>query len=378
MKTKRLNKRLYMPGILVINKNSAEIKNISAVLKDRYTVLSAKTEARGLQICGEKNPDLIIMDIEAPGIEGFKTLSCLRSDPRLCNIPVIFLSSNYDTAEELIASFETGNIDFVLKPIKSSVLLHRIGLHLKLSSYEKVGECMSNEFENNIALSFSEYINYQKKNIKTNPQRISSLIKIIGRELLSKGHFLNELDEEAIVMISRAALLHDIGEIDIYDTLLLKPDRLNTAEFQQIKKHPVYGAEILREMRRISPGHRFLIYAEEIAECHHEKYDGSGYPRGLFGDNIPLCARITALADMYDALTSDRVYRKALSHEEAFNIITTGKGTYFDPRIVNAFEAVHWDMKDPYGGFSCFSNLETAAARNIPESEVIELFVEAP
>ncbi|MDR0718196.1 MAG: response regulator [Treponema sp.] len=377
MKTKRLNKRLYMPSILVISNNSAETKNISAVLKDRYTILSAKTEAKGLQICSEENPDLIIMDIEVPGIKGFKILGRLRTNPRLYNIPVIFLSSNYDTAEEL-AAFETGNIDFVLKPIKSSVLLRCIGLHLKLSSYEKVGECMANEFENNIALSFAEYVDYRKKNIKTNPQRISSLIKIIGRELLSKGCFLNELDEETIIMISRAALLHDIGEIDIYDTLLLKPDQLNPEEFQQIKKHPIYGAEILREMRRMTQGHRFLIYAEEIAECHHEKYDGSGYPRGLFGDNIPLCARITALADMYDALTSERTYRKALSHEEAFNIITAGKGTYFDPRIVDAFEAAHWDMKSPYSDFSCFSNLKTTVPRDIPESEAIELFAETP
>jgi putative two-component system response regulator len=377
MKTKKLNKSLYMPGILVISNNSAEIKNISTVLKDRYTILSAKTEAKGLQICSEENPDLIIMDIEAPGINGFKILCCLRTNPRLYNIPVIFLSSNYDTAEELMA-FETGNIDFVLKPIKSGVLLHCIGLHLKLSGYEKAGECMADEFENNIALSFAGYVDCRKKNVKTDPQRISSLIKIIGRKLLSKGCFLNELDEEAIVTISRAALLRDIGEIDIYDTLLLKPDRLDPEEFQQIKKHPVYGAEILRKMRRISPGHCFLIYAEEIAEYHHEKYDGSGYPRGLFGDNIPLCARITALADMYDALTSERVYRKALSHEEAFNIITAGKGTCFDPRIVNAFEAAHWDMKNTYSDFSCFSNLKTTAFRDILESEVIELFTEAP
>jgi putative two-component system response regulator len=376
MKTKRLNKRLYMPRILVISKNSAEIKNISAVLKDRYTVLSAKTRAKGLQICGEENPDLIIMDIEAPGIKGFKILSSLKTNPRLCNIPIIFLTSSCDTAEELM-TFETGNIDFVLKPVKNSILLHRIDMHLKLSCYEKLGEDTANEFENNIALSFAEYIEYQKRNIKTNPRRISGLIKIIGKELLAKGYFLNELDEEAIVMISRAALLHDIGEIDIYDTLLLKPGRLNTAEFQQIKNHPVYGAEILREMRRMSPGRRFLVYAEEIAECHHEKYDGSGYPRGLLGENIPLCARMTALADTYDALTSERVYREALSHEEAFNIITAGKGTYFDPRIVNAFEAVHCDMKEPRNNFSCFSNLETAATWGGQEGEVIELFVEA-
>jgi putative two-component system response regulator len=145
-------------------------------------------------------------------------------------------------------------------------------------------------------------------------------------------------------MIIRAAPMHDIGKIGISDIVLLKPGRLDDDEFKIIKRHTTIGAEILRNMYTRTPTQHYLRYAIMIAEGHHEKFNGKGYPYGIAGDDIPLCARIMAVADVYDALVDDRVYRRAMSHEDAFNIILEGKGEHFDPRVVDAFISVNEQM----------------------------------
>jgi putative two-component system response regulator len=166
-------------------------------------------------------------------------------------------------------------------------------------------------------------------------------VELLGRELMARGLFVDELSGNALAMMVRGAPLHDIGKIAISDRILLKPALLDDAEFAAMKRHAAIGAEILEGMYARTPSQTYLRYAVMIAESHHEKYDGKGYPRGLSGDDIPLCGRIMAVADVYDALVDDRVYRRGMSHAEAFRIIMDARGTQFDPRVADSFEACH-------------------------------------
>jgi putative two-component system response regulator len=167
---------------------------------------------------------------------------------------------------------------------------------------------------------------------------------MIGRELQRQELFKNDLSDFQVDMMSRAAPLHDIGKVSISDMILLKPSRLTSDEFETMKTHTTLGARIIRDMYDRTPTQRYLQYAIMIAEGHHEKFDGSGYPARKRGDDIPLCAKIMAVADVYDALVDNRVYRRAMSHEEAYGIILDGRGTHFDPRVIDAFVSISAEM----------------------------------
>jgi putative two-component system response regulator len=167
---------------------------------------------------------------------------------------------------------------------------------------------------------------------------------MLGRKLMEMGLFTDELNPTDLDMMVRAAPFHDIGKIAVSDRVLLKPDRLDDEEFALMKQHTIIGEEILTNMLIRTPTQQYLHYAKMIAASHHERYDGKGYPRGLKGDAIPLCGRIMSVADVYDALVDDRVYRRGMSHAEACRIILDGKGTNFDERIINAFEVIHEEL----------------------------------
>jgi putative two-component system response regulator len=162
---------------------------------------------------------------------------------------------------------------------------------------------------------------------------------MLGQEMISRDLFADELSEASLKMIVRAAPLHDVGKISISDRILLKPGQLDDEEFAIMKKHAEIGGEILQSMLERTPAQTYLQYACLIAASHHERFDGKGYPRGFSGDDIPLCGRIMAVADVYDALTEDRVYRGRMSHAEASRIILDGCGQQFDPRVIETFES---------------------------------------
>jgi putative two-component system response regulator len=169
---------------------------------------------------------------------------------------------------------------------------------------------------------------------------------MLGRRIMDMGLFADELTSTDLDMMVRAAPFHDIGKIAISDRILLKPDRLDDEEFTVMKQHTVIGEEILKNMLARTPTQQYLHYARMIAASHHERFDGKGYPRGFEGDAIPLCGRIMAVADVYDALVDNRVYRRGMSHTEACRIILDGRGSSFDPRIIDAFESVHQELAE--------------------------------
>jgi putative two-component system response regulator len=329
-----------MNQILVVDDNLANLKQIQIQLSGNYQVILAKSGLQALQICGERIPDLILLDIDMPDMNGFETIARFRQSTILGRIPVIFLTANHDVTTE-IRALESGAMDFITKPFEKSILLHRIELHLRFSQYQHYLENTVKELEDSIVMSFSEIIEARDENTGGHVQRTSAYVDSLSRELRDRGQFVEELSDGELSMIVRAALLHDIGKIGISDQVLLKPGRLDEAEFAIMKTHTTIGAAILQSMYERTPTQYYLRYAKLIAEGHHEKYDGTGYPKGIKGDAIPLCSRIMAVADVYDALVADRVYRKAMTHEEACKIISSGRGTHFDPRIVDAFEVVH-------------------------------------
>jgi putative two-component system response regulator len=335
--------------ILVVDDNISSLKQIGAQLTSHYEVSLAKSGALALQICKQERPDLILLDVEMPEMNGFQTLSRLKEDPALGPIPVIFLTGNRDTETE-IKALESGAMDFITKPANKDILFHRLELHLQFAAYQSSLENTVRELQNSIVTSFAELIECKDDNAGTHVLRTGKYVEILGGELLKAGIFADELSGENLDLIVRAAPFHDIGKIGVSDTLLLKEGALTPEEYAEVKKHTLIGARFLDAVYERTPEEHYLQFAKFIAESHHEKYDGTGYPHGLAGDDIPLCARIMTVANVYDGCITERVYRKALSHEEACRIILDGKGTWFDPRIVEAFEGV----------MDCFARLKVS------------------
>lgn len=328
----------------MVDDNLANLKNIQLQLSEFYQVLLAKSGAQALQICAQRIPDLILLDVDMPEMDGFETLSRIKESTLFSRIPIIFLTANHDMAIE-VRALESGVVDFITKPVERSILLHRLQLHLDLAKYQHNLESTVKELEDSIVLSFSEMIESRDKSTGDHVQRTRIYVTLLGRELIHMGCFNKELNEQDLSLITRAALLHDIGKIGVSDVILLKPGRLDDQEFNTMKTHTTIGAGILQAMYERTPTQHYLNYAIQIAEGHHEKFDGSGYPHGIKEEKIPLCSRIMAVADVYDAVVADRIYRKAMSTQDAYNLIMAGKGTHFDPRIIEAFEAIHEDIE---------------------------------
>jgi len=326
-----------MKRILVVDDDLAVLKQISSCLADTYEVSLAKSGNLALQVCVREKPDLILLDIEMTDIDSFDIMSQFKRNPYLDRIPVIFLAAHH-SAEIEIHALEAGARDFIVKPVEKSILLHRIELHLRFISYQAQTEQTVMTLSDSIATSFAEMIECRDENTGGHVIRTSKYVDILGKELINQDLFPDELNPVELQMMVRAAPLHDIGKIAISDRILLKAGQLDDTEFSMMKRHSEIGATILNRMYQRMPTQHYLRYASLIAGSHHERYDGKGYPQGLAGDLIPLCGRIMAVADVYDALLETRVYRDSLGHIQASNIIYDNAGTHFDPRIVEIFK----------------------------------------
>jgi putative two-component system response regulator len=336
--------------MLVVGDNLTILKQISSYLADDYEVSLAKSGPLALQICIREKPDLILLDVEMSDMDGFGVMARLKENPYLDRIPVVFLTANHSVEVE-IRALESGARDFIVKPVEKSILLHRIELHLRFASYQSQTEQTVMTLSDSIATSFAEMIECRDENTGGHVIRTSKYVDLLGKELIKQGLFPNELNPAELQMMVRAAPLHDIGKIAISDRILLKVGRLDDMEFAAIKCHSEIGAAILKRMYQRMPAQHYLRYASLIAGSHHERYDGKGYPNGLAGENIPLCGRIMAVADVYDALIDNRVYRGSMGHIQASNIIFENSGTHFDPGIVEAFRNTQDKIMEVFNTF---------------------------
>ena len=325
-----------MKKVLIVDDNIATLKQIGALLADDYSVSLAKSGALALKICITERPDLILLDVEMPELNGFETIERLKKNPYLESIPVIFLTGNRDADTE-IKALESGARDYITKPVEKTILIHRIELHLGFAEYQAQLENKVKALSDSIAVSFAEVIECRDANTGGHVVRTSAYVKMLGMNLIEKGIFPDELNLIELDMMVRAAPLHDIGKIAISDSILLKPGQLDGQEFAVMKTHTTIGAEIVEGMIAYTPNLQYLKYAKIIAGSHHERWDGQGYPCGLSGDAIPLCARLMSIADVYDALVDNRVYRQGMTHSGACKIIVDGSGKNFDARIVESF-----------------------------------------
>lgn len=340
-----------MKSILIVDDNLVSLKQISAQLAELYEISLAKSGELALQICAKEAPDLILLDVEMPGMDGFTTISRLKENPAFMHIPVIFLTGNHDSATE-VRCLESGAMDFITKPANAEILKHRINLHLQFSTYQLHLEHMVKELEDNIGISFAELLDCKDYNVAGHVLRTGEYVGLLAREILKAGVFENEISEEDADMMQRAAPFHDVGKIGVSDIILLKRSSLTEEEYREIQKHTLIGGQVLKAIYKRSPNQRYLEMAITIAEGHHERYDGAGYPQKLKGDDIPVCCRIMSVINVYDACITDRVYRKGLSHEEACAVIQAGKGTEFDPRIVDIFDKI----KDKFAYYTATAN----------------------
>jgi cyclic di-GMP phosphodiesterase len=347
-----MHKKLIQYNVLVVDDNPVNIELLGEILSSEYKVKAATNGQKALDIAHDSpQPDLILLDVMMPGINGFETCSRLKSDPQTKSIPVIFITALNDISNEE-HGFELGAVDYISKPFNPSLVKARVHNHIELKRHQDELEVLVNErtleleqAKEVVITAMGTLAEYRDPETGAHILRTKNYVRAIAQCLSHDPCFSDYLDSKTIELFYKSAPLHDIGKVAIPDHILLKPGKLTVEEFEQMKQHPIYGRDALLRTSVKLGENSFLVVASDIAIGHHEKWDGSGYPYALKGDAIPLSARIMALADVYDALISKRVYKPAFSHEKAMEIIIEGKGHHFDPVIVEAFLSIEREIK---------------------------------
>lgn len=340
------------PTILVVDDTSDNLLLMSALLKDTYNVKVANSGEKALKyLQGDIHLDLILLDIMMIGLSGYDVIRKLKSDPKTRDIPVIFLTA-MSLAEDEKKGLELGAVDYITKPISPAIVLARIKSQLQVKAASDFLNDKNLYLETEIAKRTCEILAIQDvtilamaslaetRDLETGNhiRRTQHYVKALAQQLKTHPNFGYFLSEIMIETLFKSAPLHDIGKVGIPDRILLKPGKLTPDEFEIMKNHTTLGRDAIKHAEKeLGVQVEFLRIAKEIAYNHQEKWDGSGYPTGVSGNDIPISARLMALADVYDALISRRVYKEPMSHEMAVKIIIEGRGKHFDPDIVDAF-----------------------------------------
>ncbi len=341
--------------VLVVDDTPDNLTLMSGLLQDDYRVKIATNGERALRIAHTTPPpDLILLDIMMPGLDGYEVCRQLKADPATRDIPVIFLTAKAEVEDER-HGLELGAVDYITKPISPPIVLARVHTQLTLKASADFLRDKAAYLEAEVARRTREVQAIQDVTIQAmaslaetrdsdtgnHIRRTQHYVRALAERLRDHPRFAHFLTDANIVLLFKSAPLHDIGKVGIPDRILLKPGRFTPEEFAIMKTHCALGRDAIAQAEAIL-GMKvdFLTLAKEIAYSHQEKWDGSGYPEGLAGDAIPISARLMALADVYDALISRRVYKDGMSHEAAAEIILAGAGQHFDPDVVAAFTAI--------------------------------------
>jgi putative two-component system response regulator len=342
------------PIILVVDDTPDNLLLMANLLKDSYTVKAANNGEKALKIANDSPPpDLILLDIMMPGMTGHEVAQVLQAEPRTRAIPIIFLTAMASTDDET-RGLEMGAADYITKPISPPVVLARVRTQLKVKDAADFLRDKNDYLEQEVRRRTRELGAIQDVTIHAmaslaetrdnetgnHIRRTQHYVRVLAEHLREHPRFRQFLDADTIQLLFKSAPLHDIGKIGIPDRILLKPGRFTPDEFEIMKTHTTLGRDaIAHAEQQLGMDVDFLRLAKEIAYSHQEKWDGSGYPEGLAGDAIPISARLMAVADVYDALISRRVYKEGMPHEQAVQIILDGRGAHFDPDICDAFQA---------------------------------------
>ena len=323
------------------------------ILEGKYTVYPVESGEEAFAALKKVIPDLFLLDIDMPGMDGYEVIKRLKREDATKDIPVIFLTAHTDPGNEL-DGLSLGAIDYITKPFTPPLLMQRIENHLLISSQKKelvrFNQNLRNmvdeqtkeikKLQNAILNTVSELVEFRDEMSGGHIERIQRYMQTMLDAMRKQGLYkevIENWDTEAFV---NAAQMHDVGKICVSEAILNKPGKVTAKEFVEIKKHPAYGSIIIDRVRQMTNDHSFLDFASVIAESHHERWDGSGYPEGLKGQDIPLAGRLMALADIYDALISSRPYKQPMSPSEAAEEIIRASGTTFDPALIEIFKTV--------------------------------------
>src|SRR5262245_17215873 len=339
-------------SILIVDDTPDNLTLMTGLLKDTYKTRVANNGERALRLAATlPYPDLILLDIMMPGMDGYEVCQRLKQDRATAEIPIIFLTAKTEIEDEQ-KGFDVGCVDYITKPISPPIVLARVKTHLLLKAARDFLKDQNAFLEAEVERRTREVHTVQDVTIMAmgslaetrdnetgkHIRRTQNYVRALAEKLRSNPEYTHLLDDAAVEMLYKSAPLHDIGKVGIPDHILLKPGKLTPEEFEIMKSHTTLGRDAIAAAERlIETPSTFLRCAREIAYAHQEKWDGSGYPEGLVGPLIPLAARLMAVADVYDALISKRVYKPALTHEQAVQIIREGSGKHFDPDIVAAF-----------------------------------------
>jgi len=350
--------------ILIVDDCAVNVEILHELLRDDYEVAIARTGEECLEKLPQLCPDLVLLDIMMPGIDGYETCRRIKTGPSGGFTHVILVSGKASTRERL-QGYEAGADDYVVKPFNHDELLAKVRIQFRLrETTEQLWSANARIHKFNAELeslvqqrtaevvatrdvaifALAKLADSRDPETGEHLERMRNYSRILADQLSREGPYVEQIDREFIDDIYRSSPLHDIGKVGIPDAILLKPGPLTRDEFETMKQHATIGAEALKHAVQQSACGSFLDMAIDIARHHHERYLGNGYPDGLAGDEIPLSARIVALADVYDALTTDRVYKPTLDPGVAKNMIQEETGQHFDPAVVDAFRNRYEDF----------------------------------
>ncbi len=336
---------------MVVDDTEANIEILVATLADDYDIRVALDGKAALADVAEESPDLILLDIIMPEMDGYDVCKILKSEAKTRDIPVIFITALTDEQDEK-KGLALGAVDYITKPFSVELVKARVLNHLELKRHRDLLEAMVDERTRELNLTKEVTIHSLAGLAETrDPEtcghvlRTQRYVRALAQKLAESPKFETRLTEQVIELLFKSSPLHDIGKVGVADSILLKPDRLTDSEFDAMKLHTRYGRDALKVAKEKLGNNSFMHYAREIAYTHHERWDGSGYPLGLAGEEIPVSGRIMAIADVYDALISQRVYKVPMAHHNAVAIIESGRDNHFDPDMVDAFVVIQDEFR---------------------------------
>ncbi|GAA5073390.1 HD domain-containing phosphohydrolase [Lysobacter panacisoli] len=346
--------RFGKPTVLVVDDTPAIRIILQDMLEPTYRVLTAADGSAAMELLREETPDLILLDVVMPGHSGFEVCRWLKEKPATREVPVIFLTT-LERVEDQAHGLELGAVDYITKPVHPLVLGTRVASHLRAKEAIDLQRDRETFLEREVSRRTQDMVRAQDVAILaltsladtrddetgSHSRRTQHFMRALAQQLKMHPRFVRHLDDATVELLVRSAPLHDIGKIGIPDQILRKPGRLTAEEYEVMKAHPAKGRDALQRAEdELGIDVPFLRIAKELAYGHHERWNGSGYPQGTSGDEIPVSARLMAIADVYDALTSRRAYKAGMPHEQAAAFIHERSGIDFDPDVVDAFVAL--------------------------------------
>ena len=328
--------RDFVKIIFIVDDNNTNLMAAKIALDGKYKVYALPSADRMFKLAEHIQPDLILMDVDMPEVNGFDAMEAMKENLKLKDVPVVFLTARIDEESE-IRGFEMGALDFINKPFSAPVLIRRIETHIETDRIIKDSLRSVHKMHYATINVIAELVESRDEVTGGHIVRTQKYVETLINKLISIPKYSDIISKWDLSIVLPSSQLHDVGKIVISDTILNKPGKLTDDEFEIIKTHCLNGKEIVDRISEQTNENSFLSHARNFAYTHHERWDGTGYPQGLKGEDIPLEGRILAIADVYDALVSERPYKEPFTHDQAVDIIRKSSGSHFDPVIVEVF-----------------------------------------